>query len=70
MSDHRRNRWRFEPDPATAHAIIQIALRESRTIANATVVLLKEAISARRRADGEVDRLVAALRAQAPEGAA
>lgn len=70
MSDHRqRNRWRFQPDAATAYAIEQIALRENRTITNATVTLLKEAISARRRTDSDVDALVAVLRStveQAP----
>jgi hypothetical protein len=67
MSDRPRNRWRFQPDAATAHALEQIALRENRTIANATAVLVKEAIAARRRVDRDVDTLVAVMRCEAKE---
>jgi hypothetical protein len=49
MSDQQyRNRWRFQPDAASAHAINQIALRENRTVSNTIQTLVKEAIAARR----------------------
>lgn len=38
--------WRIRPDAATAHAVEQIALRENRSLANAVLILLREALRA------------------------
>ena len=61
MRDHRRNRWRFEADPAVEH-FLATANRENRSISNTILVLLKEAIAARRAADQHVVALAGAIK--------
>ena len=61
--------WRVRPDAATAYAVEQMAKKESRSVSSMLMVLIRESIGARRKADGTINRLVAALRAQAPEAA-
>jgi hypothetical protein len=67
MTDRERNRWRFTPDPATAHAINQLAKREGRSIANMILMLVRESIGNRRSAEMSVDRLVNTLKGIATE---
>jgi hypothetical protein len=62
MTNSERNRWRFTPDAATAHAINQLALKEGRSIANMILMLVKESIANRRSAESSVDRLVNTLK--------
>jgi hypothetical protein len=49
-------------DPATAHAIHQISLKESRSSASACNRLIDEALRARRAADNNVNTLVNVLK--------
>jgi hypothetical protein len=70
MRDSRRNRWRFEADPAVEYFITQTAAREGRSNANMILILLREAIQQRRSTDQKVTALANAIRTVADVGAA
>jgi hypothetical protein len=44
----KRRSWRITPDEATAHAVEDLARRESRPVANAALVLIKAGLEQRR----------------------
>jgi hypothetical protein len=62
MRDHRRNRWRFEADPAVEYFIEQTAKAENRSISNTILTLLRESIRHRRAADQQVVALAGAIK--------
>jgi len=61
MSNNKRC-WRITPTPALEYAVESLARKEGRSLANMMFKLLGEAIDARRKADADVSKLVAAIR--------
>jgi hypothetical protein len=54
--------WRIRPSAADAYAIIQIARCEGRSVSNVLIILIREALQARQRADKAISSLVEMIR--------
>jgi hypothetical protein len=54
-------------DPATASALHDISLRESRSLAGTCMILIKESLSNRRAVSASTEKLVQMIRGQASD---
>jgi len=70
MSDVERHNWRITPSATVAAAVMEVAVREHRTLTNTLSKLLMEALAARAIAEGaerrsaaaDADRLISILK--------